>query len=165
MRRFGIAVIAAVMVTFGGVALANSRSGASSDDERGEVIELYAPTVQFAFIDLGDKGFSLGDQFVFSDDLLTEKGGKHVGFDGGVCTVVRVTDAKAQSGNTQCLVTFSLSDGQITTQDLHTLTNGNLTGTQPGAITGGTGRFREARGDLDVAFASNTEATITLSLE
>jgi len=45
------------------------------------------------------------------------------------------------------------------------LTNGNLTGTQPGAITGGTGRYRNATGQISVAFLSTTEANVTFFLD
>jgi hypothetical protein len=168
MRKFAIPVVVACVFALGGVALANGDStgstGTSTDEESGQVIKVFAPTVQFKLIDLGDPGFSLGDQSVFSDNLLTSKNGDKVGIDGGVCTVVRVQDAATSSGTLQCLVTFSLRDGQITTQGLDQLTNGQLTGTQIGAITGGTGRFRKARGEAAVEFLSNTEANITFSI-
>jgi hypothetical protein len=98
---------------------------------------------------------------VFSDDLLTSRNGSTVGFDGGVCTVVRVTDAKAQTGTLQCVVTFQLGNRQIASQGLVELTNGHLTGTQTAAITGGTGPFATADGTVAVQFLSDTEANIT----
>ena len=105
--------------------------------------------------------FSLGDRVAFSDDLFTSKGGRTLGTDGGACTVTRVTDAATGSGVLLCEVTFSLPGGDIETQALNTLTNGGFVGTQAGSITGGTGKYRHASGQLSIKFLSPTEATIT----
>jgi hypothetical protein len=164
MRRFSIVAVVAIVLAAGGVAVANGDSTTSTREDSGKVIKLFAPLVQEALIDLGDPGFSLGDKAVFSDDLLTRKNGQKVGFDAGECTVVRVADARAQSGTLQCLVTHSLNDGQIATQGFVTLTNGQFTGTQVAAITGGTGRFSEADGENAVEFLGPGEANITLTL-
>ncbi|MBV9423988.1 MAG: hypothetical protein JOZ98_13820 [Solirubrobacterales bacterium] len=162
VRKYGIPAVVIAVLASGGVALANGHSPRPSR-EKGHVrvIKVFALTVQFKMIDLGDPGFSLGDQAVFSDNLLTSKNGSVVGYDGGVCTVVRVVNATTGTGTLQCPVTFSLSNGQIATQGLVQLTNGQFTGTQTTAITGGTGSFREARGQATVEFLSNTEANIT----
>ena len=91
-------------------------------------------------LDLGDTGFSLGDEAVFSDDLLTKPNGQRIGFDGGVCTVVRVDDAAAGSGILHCVVAMSVKGGTITMQGLNTVRNLALSGMEVSAITGGTGR-------------------------
>jgi hypothetical protein len=162
MRRYGIPAVLVAALASGGVALANRQSTEHPGTEgHARVFTLFAPTVQFKLIDLGDTGFSLGDESVFSDNLLTRRNGSSVGFDGGVCTVVRVADASAQTGTLQCVVTFSLGDQQIATQGLVQLTGGHLTGTQTAAITGGTGRFAKARGVAVVQFLSDTEANVT----
>lgn len=38
-------------------------------------MKLFTSTVQFKPLDLGDSGFSLGDEIVFADDLLRAQGG------------------------------------------------------------------------------------------
>jgi hypothetical protein len=159
--RFVIAALVAVVVAGIGAGLA---SGSDGSDGTGRTFTVFSKTVQFAAIDLGDKGPSLGDQFVFSDDLFTEKGGANAGFDGGVCTVVR-RDEAAKTDTVQCAVTFSLRGGQIATQALLTLTNGNFTGTQTGPVTGGSGEFRGASGEVSATFFSNDEADITFDLD
>ena len=168
MRSFGSALILTAVLVFAVTAWADSSPGgerADGDQGHGKTITFYAPTVQFKLIDLGDTGFSLGDESVFSDDLLTAPNGETLGFDGGTCTVVRVKDAKTQTGTVQCLVTFSLRDGQITTQSLSDVANGGLSGTQPAAITGGTGRYRNARGQAAIEFINGgAAANITLSI-
>ena len=169
MRKFGIAaVLVAAVLTLGGATLASGDNGDGSDDgHSGQTFTVYAPTAQdrIAFLPVVKDKFSLGDRVVFSDDLFTAKGGKSLGIDGGVCTVVRITDAANGSGVLECEITFDLPDGQIATQELHTLTNGNLTGTQPGAITGGTGKYRDATGQVSVEFLSTTEANVTFFLD
>jgi hypothetical protein len=89
---------------------------------------------------------------------------RSVGFDGGVCTVVRVDDAVAGSGILQCLVTTSLKGGTITTQGLETVKSLALAGTEVAAITGGTGRFRSARGRGLISFVAVGKAKIELTI-
>ena len=96
-------------LTVGGVALANDRSNRSHarHHRHVRVIKLFASTVQLKQLDLGDSGFSLGDETVLADDVLTSNGGAKVGIDAGVCTVVRVDNATTATGTLQCPVTLS----------------------------------------------------------
>lgn len=169
MRRLGSAVVLTAVLAFAVAAWASGSPGGERADaghhSHGKTIRFYAPTVQLKLIDLGDAGFSLGDESVFSDDLLTAPNGKRLGFDGGICTVVRVKDAGTQTGTLQCLVTYSLPRGQITTQTLTDVANLSLSGTQPAAITGGTGRYSKARGKAAIEFLNGgTAANVTLSI-
>ena len=159
-NRFGIACIVAVAVAVAGVGLAS----ANSSHGTGRTFTVFADTVQFAAIDLGDTGTSLGDEAVFSDDLLTEKGGEKVGFDGGVCTLVR-RDEASRSDTVQCVFTFSFEGGQIATQALLTQHDGHFSGTEVGPVTGGSGEFRGASGEVAVEFLSDVEANITFDLD
>ncbi|MFE4050288.1 hypothetical protein [Streptomyces sp. YIM B13518] len=94
-------------------------------------------------LDLGATGRSIGDQFVFSGDLSSAEGAgeRLVGRIGGFCVI---TDLERNAG--PCTSTAVLPEGQITIQ-----------GEQAGipvpapvvnAITGGTGEFRKARGQV-----------------
>jgi hypothetical protein len=160
MRRFAIAGMAATALTSGGVALANERTNAARRTiGHVQVIKVFAQTVQ-----LKVTGVKLGDEVVFSDNLLTSKHGSVVGFDGGVCTVARVKDAATATGLLQCSITVSLTGGQIVSEGLFRATNGQFKGTQIVAITGGTGRFRAAGGQLAVEFFTNTEGNFTFSI-
>ena len=158
--RFGIALLAAAALAAASVGLAS----ASSSQGGGRPFTVFAKTVQFAAIDLGDPGASLGDEAVFSDDLLTERGGEKVGTDGGVCTLVR-RDEASRSATVQCVVTFSFEGGQIATQALLTQHDGHFSGTEVGPVTGGSGEFRSATGEVAVEFFSDTEANITFDLD
>jgi hypothetical protein len=166
MRRIILGTVAAVL-TFGGVALANDRATESSHQRHHShvrVIKLLSSTVQFKQLDLGDGGFSIGDEIIFADALLSANGGGKVGVDGGVCTVVYVDDATSATGTLQCPVTLSLHDGQLFTVGLVHLANGALSGTQTVAVSGGAGEFRGAQGELAINFLTPTEANYTITL-
>ncbi|MCG3042856.1 dirigent protein [Streptomyces sp. S1A] len=94
-------------------------------------------------LDLGTPGRGVGDQFVFSGSLVPAEGPEErpVGRFGGFCVI---TDLERNAG--QCSSTAVLPEGQITVQ-------GEQAGIPaPGpvtnAITGGTGEFRRARGQV-----------------
>lgn len=162
MRRLAVAALIVVVVglIFAGATFAGGDHGRG---HRG--LTFFSTENALSLLPVTAGKFSQGDRVVFADDLFTAKGGTQVGTDGGACTVVRVTDAATGSGVLQCLVTFSLPGGQITTQALNTLTNGGFAGAQTGAITGGTGKFRDAAGQFTVEFLSGGEANITFFLD
>jgi hypothetical protein len=162
--KLAVAVLAAVILASGGVTLASADSNGPSDDNGAQVIKLFALTVQIDFIDLGAQGFSLGDQQVFSDELFDKQGGTKLGSDGGVCTITHVADAKAGSGTAQCAVTLSLEGGQITSQGLVTFVGNEPPPPFDFAVTGGTGAYKDARGQVTVQELSDTEANLTIEL-
>jgi hypothetical protein len=165
MRTFGIAAVAVVVLALAGGAMASGdSSGHAAGRHAGHAITVFGHTVQLKLLDQGESGFTLGDQIVFSDDLLTEVNGKPAGVDGGVCTLVRVADAATQSGTVQCQVTYSLSGGQIVAEGLLPLVDGGFTGRHVAAITGGTGRFRTAHGESTLEFLRPGELNITLAI-
>lgn len=159
MRKLGLAAAVTLPLAFAGVAMA----GDAPDRHAGRTIVVTGKTAQLNLLDLGEPGFTLGDQVTFSDDL-SAKSGKPAGVDGGACTLTRVADAAAQSGTAQCLVTYELDGGQIATQGLLELTNGGFVGTQTAAITGGTGAYRDAGGEATLQFIRPGELKVTLAL-
>lgn len=157
------------MLAFGGAASTTAgRSGrarrASKPNSR--PFTVFTSTTQFRLINLGKPGFSLGDEDVFTDNVFTRKHGAKLGLDGGVCTVVRVADAATFSGTLQCLVTYSLRGCQITAQGLAHVAHALYSGAHREAITGGTGRFANARGETKVSFLNpaDTAANVTFSI-
>jgi hypothetical protein len=161
-------VLSAMLALLLAVASVSLASATSSDDGGGNttrVINLTATTVQNTDIDLGKSGLSLGDRFVFSDDLS----GDEDGTDGGDCVIVRLdpedaTEANVKAVTQQCVVTLSLPDGQITGQGLITFTNTSTQEPFTVAITGGTGEFRTAHGEVQVTEESDTVAKLTVKL-
>lgn len=162
MRRLAlITALLALVLAAAGATLAAAKGPAKHHTQRQLTIYTVTPKDGLAVLPGQPGTFSLGDRVAFSDDLFTSKGGRTLGSDGGACTVTRVTDAATGSGVLLCEVTFSLPGGDIETQALNTLTNGSFVGTQAGSITGGTGKYRHASGQLSIKFLSPTEATIT----
>jgi hypothetical protein len=162
MRRFAVAT--ALVAVVGLIAAGTTFAGGDHGNSH-RALAFTSTEAAFAAIPVTAGKFSVGDRVAFSDDVFAAKGGQRVGTDGGACTTVRVTDAAAASGILQCLVTFDLPGGQITTQALNTLTNGGFAGAQTGAITGGTGRFRDASGQFTVEFLSGGATNLTFDLD
>lgn len=91
--------------------------------------------VDFTIIDAAPTGDSPGDQILFTDDLL-DQSGRRVGRDEARCTIMF-------RGDVLCDATFVIDGkGQLTIEGV------GLTF----AVTGGTGRFRQARGQLHETF-------------
>ena len=84
---------------------------------------------------------SRGDQTMFRDQML--RNGKVVGHDGGLCTVTQFVPTDTDPIKLTCQVNFELPGGQITTEGI--TTNNPV---KHLAVTGGTGRYTGAAGDL-----------------
>jgi hypothetical protein len=165
-KRLGIlgTVIAAAALVAGAVSPALGSSGrgsapASSDEQ--QTIRVIALFTEFdANIDVGAPGFSLGDEVVFSGNLLRH--GQQVGRVGVVCTFV--STANADRVEAQCPTTSILPGGQITTQG--TIVNRSLNFTLP--ITGGSGQFQGAGGQVvsrDISTPTQPQVELTFHLE
>lgn len=107
-------------------------------------------------VDLGAPGNSVGDQFLFSGRLETATG-RRVGRINGYCVI---TDARRNAG--PCTMTASLRNGQITIQgEQRGIPNPR---TVKNAITGGTGRYRAARGEVVQRFVTPPIREMTFRL-
>ena len=145
------ACLGVVGLAAGTVAVAS----ASPDIASAQTIALTGHITQFTPLDLGATGPSQGDEFVFSG-TLSNRSDTQVGHFGGYVVLVK-TGTAAQG---EASVTFALSGGQITFQNL-----------QPQravpfetAVTGGTGMFKNARGEGTVTETSSTTFTVVLHL-
>jgi hypothetical protein len=161
-KRLGIsaAVIAVMALVVGAVSPAWGLSRHGSGDS-GRTIRVIAVFTEFdPNIDVGAPGFSLGDEVVFSGNLL--RNGQQVGRIGVVCTFV--STANADRVEAQCPTTSILPGGQITTQG--TIVNRSLNFTLP--ITGGSGRYQGAEGQVvsrDVSTPTQPQVELTFQLE
>jgi hypothetical protein len=157
------AVIAVMALVVGAVspALGSSQGAASTSSDKQQTIRVMAVFTEFdANIDVGAPGFSLGDEVVFSGNLL--RNGEQVGRIGVVCTFV--STANAAKVEAQCPTTSILPGGQITTQG--TIVNRSLNFTLP--ITGGSGRYLGASGQVvsrDVSTPTQPQVELTFHLE
>jgi hypothetical protein len=127
-----VIVLVGVLVAVG-VAIAGTRSQGSDRQTLRFTIK-FSP---FFLLDLGKRGLSKGDVLIDNDRLLNASG-MDVGHDGLACTVTDPSQSEAA-----CQGSFVLPGGQITVQFLNSPPAVKL-----GAITGGTGRYRTARGQM-----------------
>jgi hypothetical protein len=166
--KLRLLAVLAVALALGAVSLASATGTATDDRKKVRIIDLTAKTVQESDIDLGAEGFSLGDRFVFSDDVFRDDG--PVGMLGGECTAVRILpqplapEQEPESVTVNCVVTLELPRGQVTVQGL--ITFSQETEGQPFtlAVTGGTGAYRTARGEAQVTETSDVDSSIRLTL-
>jgi hypothetical protein len=144
--------------------IATASSSVRADDHQADhppVIQVVEKAVDFAFIDLGAPGPSIGDRLTLTSDLF-DSAGQKVGRDGGECVIVRIDTSAppAEQQVVQCLITVELAPGQITFQGIGQGTRNFF------AITGGTGAYRTARGQaLVVDTIPGQEANITITIE
>jgi hypothetical protein len=119
--------------------------------------KVIAPPAQ---LDLGAPGLSAGDQQIISMDVFA--GTKKVGESHVVCSVVRV-DPATKASIAQCENVTSLPGGQLVAAGLVTSAQEE---TSPfiQAITGGTGAYRNAHGQLTVSEAGPQPATLTFDV-
>jgi hypothetical protein len=129
--------------------------GSSGDKDKQRTFRVDAVNTEQNFLDLGATGNSLGDQIVFTGQLL--KGDTEVGHQAGVCTVTSVARNEAQ-----CVATYALRGGQVTAQALV-----NLGSSAPYAvaITGGSGKYEGAEGEVRVQPVSETRGILTFHLK
>lgn len=133
MRHKLALVAAAAAVAAVGIA-ATALAGSSSMTT---TVRLVERATTDAVTDTGKNGDSAGDLLTFANALYDAKNAKKVGSDNGYC--VRTVVGKAW----ECWWTASLAGGQITVE-------GPFLDAGPStlAITGGTGKYAEARGSM-----------------
>jgi hypothetical protein len=97
--------------------------------------------------DTGEKGDSVGDLLTFANDVYDEKNATKLGTDQGFCLRVN------KGVSWECLWTLKLADGQLTVQGPFYDAGDSVL-----AITGGTGKYATARGQMKL-HARNAEGT------
>ncbi len=153
------AAIGGILVA--GTIFAVTSAGGSSS---ASTIRIYHHDTSQASIDLGTAGESAGDQFLFAGDAFNRKGGTQLGRAAGTCTTL----STGAAGEVLCVVDFSLRNGQVATEGLFVAADlfGGKALTFP--ITGGTGRYRHARGEATVQIPQDVpelaDANFTLRL-
>jgi hypothetical protein len=144
---------------------AGSDNAKADDRDHVQAIQLTATTTASQDIDADPSGLSLGDYFVITENLFRQ--GKKVGTDHAVCTLTRLEPPTGTPKRfaVQCVVTLLLPEGQITVQGVRT---GSLTQPLPRpfvwAITGGTGAYKTARGQIRIVDLNATDSRLTLTV-
>jgi allene oxide cyclase len=140
---------ALLAVAIGGGAFASAASSGGGAEP--QTITLIDKTVAQQFVDLGAKGFSVGDEFIFTSRLWNLARTQRLGVLHGVCTV----DSTAGQGSAHCVGTAHLRGGT-----LEFAGEGSNGPVSVFAITGGTGRFIGARGQV-TSRSLNAQDTIS----
>ncbi len=129
-------------------------------------LALYEHDTEQHVIDHGSPGPTPGDQFIFAGDVFDRPGGVFLGRANGICTTLTGDD---KGGETTCSATFNLDGGQVAVQG--TLDSAALFSSgnpNPLFITGGTGIYRNARGDgtiqVPVDVPDQTDANFVLDI-
>ena len=148
-----LGTVAIAAVTLLGVLGAASATSAA----KGRPFELIGRSAAEA--EVPAPGGFLGTRFVGSDTLLHD--GEEVGRSGRSCEAVGT--ARVGAGLFQCTITFDLEGGQLTSQALVELAEGEPA-SFTAAITGGTGDHRKARGTVDARQVTPEELHFTFSL-
>jgi len=128
----------------GATAVAAASSSRDGSDRRVRVLHLTRDTGDDVILDLDHSATaahpapdSIGDEDVYTADLFAR--GTKVGIDGGVCKLVRLPSYY------HCIATNKFADGDVTVAFLHDY---GETGSGVFAITGGTGAYRGAGGEV-----------------
>lgn len=139
------------------VGVAIPAAGSSGQAGKDRTFTVTATVTEESQIDLGAPGPSLGDEIVFSGPLV--QGGHQVGHQGAVGATVSL-----QRHEAQFIATYSLGGGQITAQAVVIL---GSAAPYEVAITGGTGKYEGAKGEIHVipATPTNPNGILTFHLE
>ena len=154
MRKFLITTASAValFLAFGSALAASAGTSAAAS----QTIQLVARQVAATLVPVpGQTGHQLvpGDQLVFTDSLT--RNGASYGHNAIHCVIVVAADAV-------CVGAFTLPGGQLTIAgDVGSI---NSNGPKTVAVTGGTGQYQGARGQLTVKDRSATVSVDTFRL-
>jgi hypothetical protein len=159
MRKLPVAAtVLAIGLAMVGFSIVGLEGGATAGTE----LRLFIHDTQQAQLDLGDKGDSVGDRYIFSGDVFDHEGGTKVGRVGGFCDAV--SKRANGEGEDVCIVHYGLARGQLMAAFIGD--NAALFGGTPlpFSITGGTGIYRDAQGDGTVTVLNATDADIVIRL-
>ena len=150
-RRVGGAALA---LAIAGVALFALDAAASSDIKAPTTIVAVARFSHATVVDAAPAGFSAGDEQVVAGRLV--QGGEQIGSFGFVCQFLTAGAAPKED----CSGTGQLPGGQIT---LHGFSS-TLDSEHMWAITGGTGIYDNARGQVQIEDLSDAASRVTVEV-
>ncbi|MFJ8021979.1 hypothetical protein [Streptomyces sp. NPDC096311] len=161
MRRISQRCLSAVAGLAAALVVAPPASAATSTppsrpdtQQRTQTFQLVAKQTQSESIDLGKDGLSRGDELVIAEDLY--RGGQKIGDHSVLCVYVHLDPSELQ-----CVGTFALPKGQITSQALLRLPPARSVDV---AVTGGSGTFSSARGYVHTVPAGEAVRNLTFHI-
>lgn len=140
----------ATAVTLAVLALGAGAMEATGGQQRDRLtFTLYGEVDDASFVDNAPAGDSAGDVFIFQQAIRREREGRQIGSDRATCT--RTTRDEQEY---LCSGVFLLPRGQISIQGIEPPPGVTR---HPLIVTGGTGRYRGARGVIRVTHLSPIE--------
>jgi hypothetical protein len=154
-----VAAVIAVLLGLTATTCAVAAEASGSERHR-QAFTLTATTTHEALLDLStDATDPTGNQFVSAHDVFRDH--RKIGTDGASCQVIDVVGTDRL--RVQCVASLSLPQGQLTAQGLPVFTEQDTTFTL--AITGGTGAYDGARGEVTVRPIDAQHSRYTIVLE
>ncbi len=148
----GLLLAGAAALAAGSVAVASGHKGNENDRQAKKITVVERATTDTA-VDNAPVGDSIGDTLAFGNELFDKTNTTKVGTDQGSC--VRTTVGVAF----ECTWTNSLKGGQITVEGPFLDAGDSVL-----AITGGTGKYRDARGTMELHAIDATSFLFTFHL-
>jgi hypothetical protein len=162
MRKLGVLMAAvAVGSAIAGLAIVAPVGHAAA----GRELRFFTHDTQQAQLDLGDKGDSTGDRYIFSGDVYDHHGGTKLGRVGGTCDTI--SRASSGQGEDVCTVYLDLDLGRGQLMIGFIGDHGAFLGGSPLpiSIAGGTGVYRDAHGDGTVTVLNATDTDTIIRLD
>ena len=121
-----------------------------NETERFTVLDRAADDEQnISFIDVGGHDFTVGDYFVIElDPLFNRSDTRRVADSSGDCLVVAI-DQRGSGATIECDTTFHFSRGSLAVEATVEFTETEESGV--GAVTGGTGTYKAADGQVRIS--------------
>lgn len=139
-RVLALVVLAVAGAVAAGVALADRGGGGHGQGHHGKVVHVIEHATTDAVTNQGDgSGDVVGDVLTFTNDVFDRTNSSKVGSDQGYC--VRMTVGESW----ECVWTTFLGRGQLTVEGPFYDTRDSVL-----AITGGTGKYANARGSMEL---------------
>ncbi len=155
MRSLAMFAVVAALMAYGldGGVFAQDATPVTNSAVGNETLVVIDRATTDTVIDLGEEGDSIGDLLAFSNAVYDEGNEAEVGANQGSC--VRTVPGEAW----ECMFTIILDEGQLTVA-------GPLYDAGPSelAITGGTGAYATARGQMRLEATSETESRFTFEI-
>jgi allene oxide cyclase len=154
-RVVALLVLVVAGAVAAGVALADRGGGGHGKAHHGKVVHVIEHATTDAVTNQGDgAGDVVGDILTFTNEVFDQTDTSKVGSDQGYC--VRMTVGESW----ECVWTTILSRGQLTVEGPFYDTKDSVL-----AITGGTGKYANARGSMELkSRAGGTEFDFTFHL-
>jgi allene oxide cyclase-like protein len=150
------AIVALVLAAVGVTVAAASSPGRDGEHGGVQVISAERITPPGGDVPIGGAD-DIGDQVIFTANFVVD--GKQIGFDGGFCTLVR------KPAWFQCVATNVFENGQITAQGLNDFSFEEGKGPpEHYAITGGTGAYRTAHGEVELINRAGPNDHVTFTI-